>query len=179
MAEERKDLGVAEFTEGIRQRVGENSNLGASIKFAFDEGGVIFIDGKSVPNVVTNEDSPADVTLKMSLNTMNKLYRKETNGMMAFGLVGLAFIGNWVEQIGTLADNDAARYVGTVASLIMPNEALWQLAASHMQPTMLRELGQSPFSPLSVPSTAMLWWTAGYIAVALALGLRAFRNRAL
>jgi hypothetical protein len=46
-----------------------------------------------------------------------------TNGMMAFGLVGLAFIGNWVEQIGTLADNDAARYVGTVASLIMPNEA--------------------------------------------------------
>jgi len=84
MTEEKKDLGVAEFTEGIRQRVGENSNLGASIKFAFDEGGVIFIDGKSVPPVVTNEDSPADVTLKMSLNTMNKLYRKETNGMMAF-----------------------------------------------------------------------------------------------
>jgi ABC-type transport system involved in multi-copper enzyme maturation permease subunit len=101
-----------------------------------------------------------------------------TNGMMAFGLVGLAFIGNWVEQIGTLADNDAARYVGTVASLIMPNEALWQLAASHMQPTMLRELGQSPFSPLSVPSTAMLWWTAGYLAMALALGLGAVRHPA-
>ncbi len=84
MADERDDLGLVEFTRGIREKVGENSGLGAIIKFAFDEGGVIFIDGKSVPNVVNNEDLPADVTLKMSLDTMNKLYRKETNGMMAF-----------------------------------------------------------------------------------------------
>ncbi len=84
MAEETKDLGVAEFTDGIRQRLGENSGLGTAIKFVYDEGGVIFIDGKSTPNVVSNEDNPADVTLKMSLETMNKLYRKETNGMMAF-----------------------------------------------------------------------------------------------
>jgi ABC-type transport system involved in multi-copper enzyme maturation permease subunit len=102
-----------------------------------------------------------------------------TNGMLAFGLFGLAFIGNWVEQIGTLADNDAARYVGTVASLIMPSESLWQLAASRMQPALLRELGASPFSPLSVPSGVMLWWAAGYIVVALALGLHSFRKRAL
>ena len=102
-----------------------------------------------------------------------------TNGMMAFGLFGIALVGNWVEQIGTLADNDAARYVGTVASLIMPSESLWQLAASRMQPALLRELGASPFSPLSVPSAAMLWWAAGYILVTLALGLRAFQRRAL
>jgi len=84
MADEKNDLSVVEFTEGIRERVGENSGLDAVIKFAFDEGGVIFIDGKSVPNVVSNEDLPADVTLKMTLDTMNKLYRKETNGMTAF-----------------------------------------------------------------------------------------------
>jgi Cu-processing system permease protein len=102
-----------------------------------------------------------------------------TNGMLAFGLFGLAFIGNWVEQIGTHTDNAAARYVGTVASLIMPSESMWQLAASQMQPTLLRQLGASPFSPLSVPSPAMLWWAAGYIVVVLALGLRAFRMRAL
>jgi ABC-type transport system involved in multi-copper enzyme maturation permease subunit len=102
-----------------------------------------------------------------------------TNGMLVFGLFGLAFIGNWVEQIGTLADNDAARYVGTVASLLMPSESLWQLAASRMQPTLMRELGASPFSPLSVPSPAMLWWTAGYVILALALGLRAFQKRPL
>jgi hypothetical protein len=102
-----------------------------------------------------------------------------TNGMLVVGLFGLAFIGNWVEQIGTHADNQAARYVGTVASLIMPSEALWQLAASEMQPALLRELGSSPFSPASVPSPAMLWWAAGYTIVVLLLGLRAFQRRAL
>jgi len=102
-----------------------------------------------------------------------------TNGMLAFGLFGIAFIGSWVEQIGTLADNAAARYVGTVASLLMPGEALWQRAASEMQPRLLRELGASPFSTLSVPSVAMVWWTFGYIAVAIGIGLLTFRKRIL
>jgi Cu-processing system permease protein len=102
-----------------------------------------------------------------------------TNGMLAFGLYGLAFIGNWVEQIGTMANNDAARQVGTVASLLMPGEALWQLAAFHMQPTILRDLGDTPFSPVSVPSDAMVVWAVGYILVALAVGVRSFGRRAL
>jgi ABC-type transport system involved in multi-copper enzyme maturation permease subunit len=102
-----------------------------------------------------------------------------TNGMLAFGLFGLAFIGNWVEQIGAMAGNNAAQQIGTVASLLMPGEALWQLAASHMQPAILRDLGASPFSPVSVPSTAMIWWAVGYVVVVLALGLRSFGRRAL
>lgn len=102
-----------------------------------------------------------------------------TNGMLAFGLFAFSFIGNWVEQIGTFVDNAAARYVGTLASLIMPAESMWQLAAAQMQPTMMRELGATPFSPLSVPSAAMVWWTAGYIVVTLLLGLRAFAKRPL
>ncbi len=102
-----------------------------------------------------------------------------TNGILAFGLFGFAFIGNLVEQIGAMASNDAARQVGTVASLIMPSEALWQLAASQMQPAILRDLGQSPFSPVSIPSVAMIWWAAGYVGLALALGVRWFGRRAL
>ena len=102
-----------------------------------------------------------------------------TNGVLAFGLFGLAFIGNLVEQIGTMADNDAARHVGTIASLVMPSESLWQLASSQMQPAILREVGESPFSPVSVPSGAMVWWAAGYIVVVLTLGVRWFRKRAL
>lgn len=102
-----------------------------------------------------------------------------TNGILAFGLYGLAFIGNWVEQIGTYADNDAARYVGTVASLIMPSEALWQRAAWHMQPSITQQLGQTPFSPISVPSPAMVWWAAGYAAAAVAFGVWGLRKRAL
>jgi len=102
-----------------------------------------------------------------------------TNGMMVFGLYGLAFIGNWVEQIGTFADNVAARNVGTVSSLLMPSEALWNLAAYQMQPTLMRELAATPFSPVSVPSAAMVWWAIAYIVATLLLGLRAFRRRAL
>jgi ABC-type transport system involved in multi-copper enzyme maturation permease subunit len=102
-----------------------------------------------------------------------------TNGIMAFGLYGLAFIGSWVEQIGAITGHDNARYVGTLASLIMPSEALWQLAAYHMQPSMLRQLAATPFSPASVPSVAMVIWAAAYVAVALAIGVRAFQKRPL
>ena len=102
-----------------------------------------------------------------------------TNGILAFGLYGMAFIGNWVEQSGTLANNEAARYVGTVASLIMPSEALWQRAAWHMQPTITQQLGGTPFSPVSVPSPAMVWWAAGYAAAAVAIGVWGLRKRAL
>ncbi len=102
-----------------------------------------------------------------------------TNGILAFGLYGLAFIGGWVEQIGVLAGNVAAQNVGTVASLIMPTEALWQRAAYQMQPAIMRDLHLTPFSPASLPSVAMVWWAVGYALVALWLGVQGFRNRAL
>jgi ABC-2 type transport system permease protein len=102
-----------------------------------------------------------------------------TNGIVVFGLFGLAFIGGWVEQIGTLAGNDAARSIGTIASLIMPSESLWQLAAWHMQPGPMRELTLTPFSPASVPTPAMVVWAAGYLLAALGFAILQFRRRAL
>jgi ABC-type transport system involved in multi-copper enzyme maturation permease subunit len=77
------------------------------------------------------------------------------NGVSVFGLYGLAFIGSWVEQIGTRVGNDAARHIGVFSSLIMPSEALWQLAAHHMQPPIMRDLGITPFSPASVARPSM------------------------
>ncbi|MCI0338262.1 MAG: SCP2 sterol-binding domain-containing protein [Acidobacteria bacterium] len=94
MTEETRDLSVDELTAGMRERLGENSGLDATIKFAFDDGRVIFIDGKSEPNSVTNEDNPADVTLKMSLETLNKLRRKEINSMMAVMVGQIKVEGN-------------------------------------------------------------------------------------
>ena len=102
-----------------------------------------------------------------------------TSGILVFGLYGLAFIGGWVEQVGTMTGNVAAQNVGTVASLIMPTEAMWQLAAYHMQPTIMREMAATPFSPASVPSQAMVLWAAAYAGVVLILGVRAFGKRAL
>jgi hypothetical protein len=116
------------------------------------------------------------VTLVIACGTR---FATVTNGVIVLGLHGLAFVGNWVEQIGTLLGNDAARAAGTVASLVMPSESLWQLAAARMQPAMMRELHMTPFSPASVPSAAMVAWAAGYLLVALLLGILHFRRRPL
>jgi ABC-type transport system involved in multi-copper enzyme maturation permease subunit len=102
-----------------------------------------------------------------------------TNGMLVFGLYGLAFVGNWVEQIGTFVNNQAARNVGTVASLIMPAEAMWQRAAWLMQPTIMRELHASPFSPASVASPAMVGWAGLYTIATIVVAVRAFTRRGL
>jgi ABC-type transport system involved in multi-copper enzyme maturation permease subunit len=101
------------------------------------------------------------------------------NGVTVLGLYGLAFVGGWVEQIGTLAGNATARYIGIAASLLVPSESLWQLASHHMQPPLVRDLGIGPFSPVSVPSPAMVAWAAAYVLVALAVALRLFRTRDL
>lgn len=102
-----------------------------------------------------------------------------TNGVMAFGLYGLAFIGSWVEQIGAMTDNDAARRVGIVASLIMPTESMWQLAAHHMQPPVMNQLQMTPLSPASVPTPAMVWWAAAYVSVWMLVAVTSFRKRPL
>ena len=102
-----------------------------------------------------------------------------TNGVVVFGLYGLAFIGSWVEQVASFANNLAARNVGTVASLIMPSESMWQLAAHHMQPRLMADLHLTPFSPASVPSSAMVMWAVGYTLVALVAALQGFRRRPL
>ena len=102
-----------------------------------------------------------------------------TNAVVVFGLYGLAFVGGWIEQIGALADNDTTRVIGTIVSLILPSDSMWRLAAWHLQPSMSRDLQMTPFSSASVPSLAMVVWTFGYIAVALAMGLSWFRRRGL
>ena len=102
-----------------------------------------------------------------------------STGVVVFGLYGLAFIGGWVEQIGTMAGNDAARRIGIIVSLFMPSESLWQLAAHGMQPPIMSQLQLTPFSPASVPSPAMVTWAAGYIAVMLVVALSQFQRRPL
>jgi hypothetical protein len=41
----------------------------------------------------------------------------------------------------------------------------------------VRDLGIGPFSPVSVPSPAMVGWAVGYVLVALAVALRLFQTR--
>ncbi|MBN2146526.1 MAG: ABC transporter permease [Anaerolineales bacterium] len=101
------------------------------------------------------------------------------NGVLVFGLYGVAFIGGWIEQFGSFMHNQAAVNVGIVCSLLIPSEALWRRAAYEMQSPIVGALGYSPFSSTSVPSPAMIIYAALYALVAISLAVRLFHRRDL
>jgi len=101
-------------------------------------------------------------------------------GGVVFGLYGLAFIGGWVEQIGSLLKNATAVNVGIVASLLIPSEVLWKRAAYEMQSPVIAALGMStPFSSTSVPSPLMIIYALLYLLVCLGLAIYQFNHRDL
>lgn len=102
-----------------------------------------------------------------------------TNGIAALGFYGIAFIGGWVEQIGGFAGVSSARTIGIAASLISPPDALWRLAAYHLQPPLLRDLGAGPFAAGSVPTILSVWWAGAFTALTLMWAVRSFGRRAL
>ena len=102
-----------------------------------------------------------------------------TNGVLALGMHGLAFIGGWIEQAGALTHSPRAVNVGIAASVLMPSESLWRRAAFEMQSPLVGAMGFSPFSNASVPSVAMVAYAGVYVAVALGLALRRFGRRDL
>jgi ABC-type transport system involved in multi-copper enzyme maturation permease subunit len=102
-----------------------------------------------------------------------------TNGVIVFMLFGLAFLGGWTEQVGSLIQNDTAVRIGIVSSLIMPTEAIWRKAADLMQPASASAILVGPFATGSVPSPAMMVYAVLYGLAALGLAVYAFQRRDL
>ncbi len=102
------------------------------------------------------------------------------NGVLAFMMVGIAFIGGWVEQIGSLLQSEMAVNIGIVTSLIMPTEILWRQALALLQPRVTSAtFAAGPFMVLSQPSDLMIGYAVVYTAVLLLLSLIAFSRRDL
>ena len=101
------------------------------------------------------------------------------NGVLIFGLFGIAFIGGWIEQIGAFLNNQAAVNVGIVTSLLLPSEAMWRRAAFEMQSTLVKAMGVSPFTSNSAPSLVMVGYAVVYLMVVLLLAMRQFGRRDL
>jgi ABC-type transport system involved in multi-copper enzyme maturation permease subunit len=105
------------------------------------------------------------------------------NGVLVFGLYGVAFIGGWIEQIGSFFTNQAASQIATkigiITSLMMPSEALWKRAAHELQSPLVTALGISPFTTRSYPSSAMIIYAVLFMLVASALAVRRFNQRDL
>jgi len=101
------------------------------------------------------------------------------NGVVAFMLYGIAFVGGWIETIGSFAHNETAVDIGILSSLLVPSEAMWKMASYAMQPPALRGLSISPFSLAIAPSTAMLVYAIAYTLGFLALAIHSFDRRDL
>lgn len=102
------------------------------------------------------------------------------NGVLAFMLYGIAFIGGWIEQIGALFRNETAVDIGIATSLILPTEILWKKALSLFQPKAISAANfAGPMAVTSQPSDLMIQYAVGYTAVLLLLALYSFSNRDL
>ncbi len=105
------------------------------------------------------------------------------NGVLVFGLFGVAFIGGWIEQIGSFLPDVASRQtainIGTVTSLILPSEALWKRAAYEVQSPLVSALGFSPFVATSIPSTAMILYAVFFLGGIVLIAVRLFQRRDL
>ena len=65
--------------------IGTDSGIGGTIKFDYGEAGSVFIDGKSVPNSVTDgTGKTADCTIGVSIDTFEKMVKGELDGTSAF-----------------------------------------------------------------------------------------------
>jgi ABC-type transport system involved in multi-copper enzyme maturation permease subunit len=120
------------------------------------------------------------LVMSISLAFSSRLSTLAT-GAAVFGLYGIAFLGGWVEQIGSMLKNQTATEIGITASLLMPTESLWRRAAYEMTSSVLRALGNfNPFGGgASVPSPFMIVYAVLFTLVALAVAVRSFSRRDL
>jgi putative sterol carrier protein len=81
------------LTDRVKALVGTDSGLGASFKFATDQG-IIAVDAKQVPNVVTNDDIETDCTMEISIANAIDLMNGDLNPMTAFMMGKLKIKGD-------------------------------------------------------------------------------------
>lgn len=77
-------MGLDELTNRIKEKVGTNSGLDATVKFDLGSDGVIYVDGKSSPNSVSNENKDADCTISMTLENFLQLIQGDLDPTTAY-----------------------------------------------------------------------------------------------
>jgi putative sterol carrier protein len=87
-------MGLEDLTNKIKEKVGTNSGLDATVKFDLGGDGVIYVDGKSSPNSVSNEDKDADCTITMTLENFLKLIAGDLDPTTAYMFGKLKIAGS-------------------------------------------------------------------------------------
>ncbi|KGP92175.1 hypothetical protein N780_00980 [Pontibacillus chungwhensis BH030062] len=101
-------------------------------------------------------------------------------GIVLIILYGSAFIGGFVEQIGTIMEKGALVNIGIISSLIFPVDAMYRkmtvfLFETADNPVSLAQQGM--FASASAPNNVMILYTIMYGCVALVLAITLFRKR--
>lgn len=101
------------------------------------------------------------------------------NGVLVFMLYGLAFVGGWVEQFGSIFESQTAVDIGIASSLLLPSEGLWRFATGLMQETTLMNAMPTPFTVTNQPSFAFIVYAVLYTLGLLLAAMWAFSSRDL
>jgi Cu-processing system permease protein len=118
------------------------------------------------------------IVMSVALMFGSRISALATGGVV-FGLYGIAFIGGWVEELGALLKNQGAINIGIISSLIMPSETIWRRAAYEMQSPIASTFNLSPFSSVSVPSTAMIIYGVLFMMTTVIIAIWQFNHRDL
>jgi putative sterol carrier protein len=87
-------MSLSETTAAVRAKIGENSGLAASLKFDCGAEGIVHVDATVVPNVVTNEDKPADCTISLTREDLDALLAGALDPTSAFMMGKLSVDGD-------------------------------------------------------------------------------------
>ena len=77
-------MSLESATNTIKERVGDDAGLGATLKFDCGDDGVVYIDGKSTPNTVSNDNKDADCTIGLALGDLDAMLAGDLAPMTAF-----------------------------------------------------------------------------------------------
>jgi putative sterol carrier protein len=77
-------MSLGDITSQMKARVGDDCGIPKVIKFDFGDDGLVRIDGISKPNMVDNQDTVADCTIKVSMDDFMEIASGKQNPQMAF-----------------------------------------------------------------------------------------------
>src|SRR5262245_17143480 len=77
-------MSIESVTNNLKERVGTEAGLNATLKFDCGADGVIYIDGRSKPSTVDNNDRDADCTVGVAIDDLEAMMAGDLAPTTAF-----------------------------------------------------------------------------------------------